>query len=69
MSYKPIRYGFEGLVSNEFHTLNGTCSNLVPSGNGYESVTLANQVCSTVGAIAGEPDVRALGVGLIHVVL
>ncbi|KAI9428628.1 pleiotropic drug resistance ABC transporter [Lactarius indigo] len=28
----PIRYGFEGLMSNEFHTLNGTCSNLVPSG-------------------------------------
>jgi ATP-binding cassette subfamily G (WHITE) protein 2 (SNQ2) len=53
----PIRYGFEGLISNEFHTLNGTCSNLVPSGNGYENVTLANQVCPTVGGVAGQPNV------------
>ncbi|KAF8497411.1 ABC-2 type transporter-domain-containing protein [Russula emetica] len=53
----PIRYGFEGLISNEFHTLNGSCSNLVPSGNGYENVVLANQVCATVGAIAGQPNV------------
>ncbi|KAH9022164.1 pleiotropic drug resistance ABC transporter [Lactarius pseudohatsudake] len=31
------------LCPNEFHTLNGTCSNLVPSGTGYENVSLANQ--------------------------
>jgi ATP-binding cassette subfamily G (WHITE) protein 2 (SNQ2) len=53
----PIRYGFEGLISNEFHTLNGTCSNLIPSGTGYENVLLANQVCGTVGSISGQSTV------------
>ncbi|KAI9464144.1 ABC-2 type transporter-domain-containing protein [Lactarius psammicola] len=53
----PVRYGFEGLVSSEFHTLNGTCSNLVPSGTGYENVSLTNQVCGTVGSIPGQSTV------------
>lgn len=53
----PIRYGFEAVLSNEFHTLNGTCSNLVPSGTGYENVSLANQVCGTVGGITGQRTV------------
>ncbi|KAI9436702.1 ABC-2 type transporter-domain-containing protein [Lactarius indigo] len=53
----PIRYGFEGLISNEFHTLNGTCSNFVPSGTGYENVSLTNQVCGTVGSIPGKSTV------------
>ncbi|KAI9448645.1 ABC-2 type transporter-domain-containing protein [Russula earlei] len=53
----PIRYGFEGLISNEFRTLNGTCSNLIPSGTGYENVSLANQVCGTLGSIPGQKDV------------
>ncbi|KAH8987621.1 ABC-2 type transporter-domain-containing protein [Lactarius akahatsu] len=53
----PIRYGFEGLMSNEFRTLNGTCSNLVPSGTGYENVSLTNQVCGTVGSIPGQSTV------------
>jgi ATP-binding cassette subfamily G (WHITE) protein 2 (SNQ2) len=38
---------------NEFHTLNGTCTMLVPSGFGYENATLANQVCSTTGSQPG----------------
>ncbi|KAJ6522462.1 CDR ABC transporter-domain-containing protein, partial [Mycena capillaripes] len=50
----PLRYGFEAVVLNEFHTLNGTCSSLVPQGPGYENVTLANQVCATVGSVAGQ---------------
>jgi ATP-binding cassette subfamily G (WHITE) protein 2 (SNQ2) len=41
-------------MANEFHTLNGTCSDLVPSGPGYETVSLANQVCATVGAVPGQ---------------
>ncbi|KAI9433540.1 CDR ABC transporter-domain-containing protein [Lactarius indigo] len=53
----PIRYGFEGLISNEFHTLNGTCSNFVPSGAGYENVSLTNQVCGTVGSIPSQSTV------------
>ncbi|TDL15085.1 hypothetical protein BD410DRAFT_845493 [Rickenella mellea] len=50
---KPLRYSFEGIVVNEFHSLNGTCASLVPSGAGYEGVQLANQVCSTVGSLPG----------------
>ncbi|KAH9022163.1 pleiotropic drug resistance ABC transporter [Lactarius pseudohatsudake] len=66
----PIRYGFEGLISNEFHTLNGTCSNLVPSGTGYENVSLANQVCGTVGsipAISGGTTAFLVGFGIAFV--
>ncbi|KAF8149941.1 pleiotropic drug resistance ABC transporter [Crassisporium funariophilum] len=50
----PLRYGFEGVLANEFHTLKGKCSSLVPSGPGYEGVNLANQVCTTVGALPGQ---------------
>ncbi|KAH7882924.1 ABC-2 type transporter-domain-containing protein [Phlebopus sp. FC_14] len=53
----PLRYGFESLLVNEFHTLNGTCSTLVPQGPGYDNVTLANQVCTTVGSQPGQPTV------------
>ncbi|KAG6842900.1 hypothetical protein H0H93_002993, partial [Arthromyces matolae] len=54
----PLRYGFESVVANEFHTLDGTCSNLVPQGPGYEGVSLSNQVCTTVGAVPGQSTVN-----------
>ncbi|KAG2063871.1 ABC-2 type transporter, partial [Suillus decipiens] len=41
----PLGFSFESLMMNEFHTLSGTCSTLVPQGPGYENVLLANQVC------------------------
>jgi len=44
-------------MTNEFRTLQGTCSNLVPKGPGYENVQLANQVCTTLGALPGQPFV------------
>jgi len=44
-------------MTNEFHTLNGVCSNLVPQGPGYENITIDNQVCTTVGALPGESHV------------
>ncbi|KAJ7476163.1 pleiotropic drug resistance ABC transporter [Mycena latifolia] len=50
----PLRYGFEGVVANEFHTLKGACSSLVPQGPGYENVSLSNQGCATVGSVAGQ---------------
>ncbi|KAF5350668.1 hypothetical protein D9756_008520 [Leucocoprinus leucothites] len=53
----PIAYAFEALITNEFHTLNGPCSNLVPSGPGYESILIANQVCPVVGAEPGQSNV------------
>ncbi|KAF8841352.1 pleiotropic drug resistance ABC transporter [Paxillus ammoniavirescens] len=49
----PLRYAFESLLVNEFHTLNGTCTTLVPQGPGYEDITLANQVCTAVGSQPG----------------
>lgn len=42
-------------MANEFRTLKGKCTNLVPNGPGYENVTLDNQVCTTVGALPGQP--------------
>lgn len=50
----PIRYGFEVLLTNEFRTLRGVCSSLVPQGPGYEAVQLANQVCTMVGSLPGQ---------------
>lgn len=41
-------------MGNEFRTLDGTCATLVPSGTGYENVSLANQVCTTVGSVSGQ---------------
>lgn len=35
---------------NEFHTINGTCTTLVPSGPGYENATFANQACAAIGS-------------------
>ncbi len=58
---QPIRYGFESLMSNEFHTLNGTCTNLIPCGTGYENVSLSNQACGTVGSIPGQSTVDGDG--------
>ncbi|THU82570.1 hypothetical protein K435DRAFT_446226 [Dendrothele bispora CBS 962.96] len=53
----PFRYGFESVMTNEFRTLNGTCDSLIPSGPGYENVTLINQVCTMVGSEPGNPNV------------
>lgn len=53
----PLRYGFEGVLVNEFRTLRGACANLVPQGPGYENVSLANQVCASIGARPGESAV------------
>lgn len=43
---------------NEFHTINATCSTLVPSGPGYENVSQVNQVCASVGAQPGQSYVE-----------
>jgi ABC-type multidrug transport system permease subunit len=55
LSYaQPVSFAFEALMANEFRTLNVPCSQLIPSGVGYETVDVANQICATVGAVAGE---------------
>ncbi|KAI6026023.1 ABC-2 type transporter-domain-containing protein [Pisolithus marmoratus] len=53
----PLRYGFEALMVNEFHTIQGTCTTLVPQGPGYENVSSADQVCTTVGSQPGQSTV------------
>lgn len=55
---QPVRYAFEGIMTNEFHTLDGTCSSLVPSGAGYEGISLSNQVCTVVGSQTGQATVN-----------
>ncbi|TFK31616.1 pleiotropic drug resistance ABC transporter [Crucibulum laeve] len=54
----PIRYAFEGVMTNEFHTLNGVCSSLIPSGPGYSSISLNHQACSVVGSEPGQRTVN-----------
>ncbi|KAG6829831.1 hypothetical protein H0H92_003374 [Tricholoma furcatifolium] len=61
----PLRYGFESVLANEFRTLEGLCSNLVPSGPGYENVTIANQVCATVGSEPGSAYVSGARYALL----
>ncbi|KAF8625158.1 hypothetical protein AX15_005532 [Amanita polypyramis BW_CC] len=50
----PLRYGFEAIFTNEFRSLKGGCSTIVPQGLGYENATLVNQVCPIVGAVPGQ---------------
>lgn len=57
MWLNPLRYAFESIITNEFRSLNGTCSNVVPRGPGYEGVDIANTVCAVVGAQPGRPTV------------
>jgi len=45
---------------NEFHTVDGTCSTLVPSGPGYAGISLSNQVCTVVGSEPGQASVNGL---------
>ncbi|KAJ6016384.1 hypothetical protein N7540_010975 [Penicillium herquei] len=57
MNYvNPLAYGFESLMVNEFHNRKFRCpdSAFVPSGPSYNSLPLANKICSVVGAVAGE---------------
>jgi ATP-binding cassette, subfamily G (WHITE), member 2, SNQ2 len=56
--WQPLRYAFDALMANEFHTINASCSSLVPSGPGYEGAAIANQVCATVGSVPGQVKVN-----------
>ena len=42
---------------NEFHTIHAECSTLVPQGPAYANVSIANQVCTTVGSVTGSSTV------------
>jgi ATP-binding cassette subfamily G (WHITE) protein 2 (SNQ2) len=58
LSYlNPLQFGFESLITNEFHGVEIPCDLLVPSGPGYENITIANQVCAFAGSVSGSPTV------------
>lgn len=54
----PLRYSFEAIFANEFKTLEGKCSHIVPSGAGYEGISPDNTVCAAVGAQPGQELVQ-----------
>ncbi|EPS96974.1 hypothetical protein FOMPIDRAFT_1025183 [Fomitopsis schrenkii] len=56
----PLKYGFEALMVNEFSTLNAECETLIPTGPGYENITLTNQGCAVVGSQPGHATVEGL---------
>jgi len=51
----PVGYGFESLMINEFSGQEYTCSTLVPV---YGDLADQSQVCSAVGAVAGQDFVK-----------
>ncbi|KAI4159219.1 MAG: hypothetical protein LQ342_006739 [Letrouitia transgressa] len=50
----PVAYAFEALMINEFDGREFPCTTFVPTGIGYEAVTLDQKSCNTVGAVAGQ---------------
>ncbi|KAK0449820.1 pleiotropic drug resistance ABC transporter [Desarmillaria tabescens] len=50
----PLKYGFDAIMSNEFHTINGACSQIIPRGSVYNQAPLENQVCTIVGSEPGK---------------
>ncbi|KAI9834089.1 MAG: hypothetical protein M1819_003374 [Sarea resinae] len=50
----PIYYAIEAQMVNEFHGRHSLCTSLVPSGPGFENVSLANQVCAVTGSKPGQ---------------
>ena len=52
----PIGYAFETLMVNEFDGRNFPCATYIPTGPGYTDT--ASQICSVVGATAGQTSVE-----------
>ena len=57
----PVFYGLESVFINEFVGRRFPCSDLVPSGPGYDSVHGSTTVCSVPGAVPGEGTVDGEG--------
>lgn len=53
----PIAYGFESVVVNEFHGREFPCTALIPSGPGYNDVSLDQRACAVQGAVPGATSV------------
>ena len=67
ISRSNILQRFEAVFTNEFRTIRGKCSSLVPQGPGYQNVSIENQVCTVVGSQSGQLYVDGnLFAGLSH---
>ncbi|KAL4942605.1 hypothetical protein BDV06DRAFT_235334 [Aspergillus oleicola] len=53
----PLAYSYEALVTNELHGRQFPCTSFIPSGPGYEDVSLNERTCSVAGAVAGSSEV------------
>ncbi|KAF5971729.1 ABC-2 type transporter [Fusarium coicis] len=49
----PLAYGFEALMVNELHGRQFPCAHIIPSGQGYDSLTASQRTCVVVGAVPG----------------
>jgi ATP-binding cassette subfamily G (WHITE) protein 2 (SNQ2) len=50
----PLRWAFEAVMTNEFHTIHGECATIVPRGADYNNFSVANKVCTVVGSVPGQ---------------
>ncbi|KAH7071476.1 ABC-2 type transporter-domain-containing protein [Paraphoma chrysanthemicola] len=50
----PIYYTIEVMMAVEFHGRNAPCQQLIPSGPGFENVSIKNQVCAVIGGKPGD---------------
>ncbi|GKT42486.1 ZEB2-regulated ABC transporter 1 [Colletotrichum spaethianum] len=50
----PLSYCFEALMVNEFSGRSFPCSEIVPTGPGYDNLPFTDRVCAALGAISGE---------------
>lgn len=53
----PTAYGFESLMVNEFSGQQYTCSSYIPPAPQFGDGTTASQICTVVGAVAGQTTV------------
>ncbi|KAL0941992.1 ABC transporter CDR4-like protein 2 [Colletotrichum truncatum] len=53
----PLSYVFEALMANEFSGREFPCTSIVPVGPGYTDLSMADRICTVVGAVAGQPFV------------
>ncbi|KAB8229602.1 pleiotropic drug resistance family ABC transporter [Aspergillus alliaceus] len=59
MNYiNPIAYAFESFMVNEFNGREFECATIMPSGGPYDSVSINNRICDTVGAEPGSTVVQ-----------
>jgi ATP-binding cassette, subfamily G (WHITE), member 2, PDR len=49
----PIAYGFDALMTNEFHGREFECASFVPAGPSYENISANERACAVLGSVPG----------------